>query len=100
RTLSRQGEAVHGRRVRRRALPRSAAGAVSRPPQTAQGAGMMTLLDWLWHWLPDRCDLRGYGCARQGVRGNENLHDAGIGTLVRLCDYCWVKIVRPHRITP
>jgi hypothetical protein len=31
----------------------------------------MGLIEWLWRFLPDRCEMP--GCSRQGVRGNENV---------------------------
>ncbi len=30
----------------------------------------MTLLEWIWDKLPDKCEVA--DCARQGMRGNEN----------------------------
>jgi len=48
---------------------------------------MMTVLAWLWHWLPDRCEIA--GCERRGVRGNENRVDG-----LLMCDDCTVR----HRL--
>lgn len=44
---------------------------------------MNRLLAWLWSFLPDKCARP--GCARRGVRGNENIED-GVVT----CDHCSV----------
>jgi len=44
------------------------------------------LLEWLWSFLPDRCEMP--CCDRWGIRGNENVID---GKLV--CDYCHVKML-------
>ena len=41
----------------------------------------MGWLEWLWSFLPDRCEMP--GCCRRGVRGNENVIDGKI-----MCDYC------------
>lgn len=44
----------------------------------------MTLFEWLWRFLPDKCEMP--GCSRKGFRGNENRVDGRI-----MCDYCDVK---------
>lgn len=51
---------------------------------------MNVLKQWLWSLLPDQCDMRGHGCCRRGVRGNENVLRAPgtISVWVTLCDYC------------
>jgi hypothetical protein len=41
----------------------------------------MSVIDWLWRFLPDRCAV--WACDHFGVRGNENIID---GTL--MCDNC------------
>ena len=46
---------------------------------------MSKLIEWLWSWLPDRCEMP--GCLRHGVRGNENIIDGK-----RVCDYCHVRM--------
>jgi len=43
------------------------------------------LTEWLWSFLPDRCEMP--GCSRQGIRGNEGIID---GKLV--CAYCYARI--------
>jgi hypothetical protein len=45
------------------------------------------MLEWLWSWLPDQCEVA--DCSRQGVRGNENIIDG-----VVMCDYCHAKTMR------
>jgi hypothetical protein len=47
----------------------------------------MGLIEWLWRFLPDRCEMP--GCSRQGVRGNENVIRGK-----RVCDYCHAIIGR------
>jgi hypothetical protein len=41
----------------------------------------MGWFEWLWSFLPDKCEMP--GCCRQGVRGNENIIDGKV-----MCDYC------------
>lgn len=41
----------------------------------------MSLLSWLWSFLPDKCEMK--LCSRKGIRGNENIVDGKI-----MCDYC------------
>jgi len=53
--------------------------------------GAMRLYEWLWGFLPDRCEMP--GCKRQGVRGNENIVNGRT-----MCDYChalWLRNVSP-----
>lgn len=47
---------------------------------------MNSILEWLWSWLPDRCEVA--GCSRQGVRGNENVIDGRI-----VCDDCHARML-------
>jgi hypothetical protein len=47
---------------------------------------MRRLFWFLWRLLPDRC--QDPGCARLGIRGNENIVDGKI-----LCDYCAARHV-------
>ena len=47
----------------------------------------ITILEWLWSWLPDRCEMP--DCSRAGVRGNENRIDGKI-----VCDYCHARYAR------
>lgn len=47
----------------------------------------MTLLEWLWSFLPDRCEMP--HCERRGVRGNENIFGGKI-----VCDYCHASMVK------
>ena len=42
---------------------------------------MRWLTEWLWNFLPDKCEMD--GCRRMGVRGNENVVDGKL-----MCDYC------------
>src|SRR5215469_15192280 len=44
----------------------------------------MKILEWLWSFLPDRCEMP--NCKRLGIRGNENIIDG-----VVMCDYCHVE---------
>lgn len=48
---------------------------------------MRMIVEWLWQFLPDRCEVQ--GCSRQGVRGNENFIEGK-----RVCDYCHAKFYR------
>ena len=48
----------------------------------------MSVLEWLWSFLPDRCQIE--GCCRAGVRGNENVLEI-MGSPVILCDYCSMR---------
>lgn len=57
----------------------------------------MKLLERLWSLLPDKCDMRGEGCCRTGVRGNENrvLVPGTRDVWLILCDYCTSRFTRP-----
>ncbi len=44
----------------------------------------MKVLEWLWRFLPDKCEME--GCCRKGVRGNENIIDGKI-----VCDFCHIQ---------
>jgi hypothetical protein len=48
----------------------------------------MTMLEWLWRLLPDRCSA--IGCDRKGVRGNENIIRVSWLAFV-VCDNCHAK---------
>jgi hypothetical protein len=50
----------------------------------------MGIVEWLWSFLPDRCEMP--GCSRKGVRGNENIIDGK-----RVCDDCHAKLMHAHR---
>lgn len=44
---------------------------------------MNKVLEWLWSWLPDKCEMP--HCERKGIRGNENIIEGRV-----MCDYCHV----------
>lgn len=48
----------------------------------------MGIIEWLWRFLPDRCEMR--DCARRGVRGNENVVAGFV-----MCDDCHSDMQRP-----
>ena len=45
---------------------------------------MRRFLQWLWEFLPDRCQV--IDCERRGIRGNEN----NVGGKI-VCDYCYSR---------
>ena len=47
---------------------------------------MNKILEWIWSKLPDHCVV--VGCARAGMRGNENRVPVGRNKYVVMCDYC------------
>lgn len=57
---------------------------------------MSRFLNWLWSFLPDKCEYREHGmknglCPRKGVRGNENWVTHPLtGERVLVCDDCHV----------
>jgi hypothetical protein len=55
----------------------------------------MGVIEWLWNFLPDKCEMP--GCSRKGTRGNENVINGK-----RVCDYCHAKMIdaRVHAATP
>ena len=60
--------------------------------------GRVRLLEWLWKWLPDECEVR--NCCRKGVRGNENIiypfkDDEMLKDFyIIMCDYCTMRYNR------
>lgn len=54
---------------------------------------MATIIGWFWSFLPDRCMC--LGCARDGVRGNENR----IGDVI-VCDGCHAEMLQGRRAWP
>lgn len=56
----------------------------------------MKIMEWLWSFLPDECEVD--DCCRAGMRGNENrIHpwpERYPDLYVLVCDYCNSKYMR------
>lgn len=56
------------------------------------------ILQWVWKWLPDECEVR--DCCRKGMRGNENIiypfkdDDLLKDFYIIMCDYCSMRYNR------
>ena len=56
------------------------------------------ILQWVWKWLPDNCEVR--DCCRKGMRGNENIiypfkdDDLLKDFYIIMCDYCSMRYNR------
>lgn len=56
------------------------------------------ILQWVWKWLPDECEVR--DCCRKGMRGNENIiypfkdDEMFKDFYIIMCDYCSMRYNR------
>jgi len=47
-----------------------------------------SIAEWLYSFVPDECHLRGNGCKRKGILGEENIVNRSDGRYNLICSDC------------